>query len=218
MESFSKDFSACECLDIDGLNELDVCIDCEKTFLRLIPYSDLENGFESGSCEKNENIQEMYYKNVISKEVMISADYFIRKWERDNQPHKKYHECFAVYVASRKCGYPLTIREISSRFNVPIKSVTFLSKIINIDIPVLSCDVFITKICGQLQIPFLFEKTAKKIAEKVSQKLDAQPSILAASIISLVYVSHPLSEIASAAFTSIPTIKKWRKKVEEVCN
>lgn len=225
--------------DLDGFH---VCISCGLVLDNLVfcPY-DLKKTFvlnESLSCDQNieyicekntpnhsedkkykkiskkkSELYEIYQKNFINFEVYQLCVYLVEKWIDLKIPLEKYHIIYSVYYASRKLGLPISLKEISIFFQISIKQICRLEKILPITNN-LNTEDFIFKYCSILSIPYIKAKKCLLTLGNVKKNLDIPDCILAACIIFHTNPELSLSKICSLCNISEYSLNKWTKEMQ----
>jgi len=156
-------------------------------------------------------LNELYNRNIISLQVNIDAQKFLNKWCKENIPHKKYHQAYAIYLSSVMNNFPLTLKEISYHFGQSIKNICKIEKFVKTKIKQSPFD-FLEKFCKLLNLTFCDQKIIEKNLLKLIDQIHAPPAHVTTEAIILTFpkIDHKL--LAAATMLPITTIKKMANK------
>jgi transcription initiation factor TFIIIB Brf1 subunit/transcription initiation factor TFIIB len=166
------------------------------------------------SCEL---LQEIHCKNIISKQLLDTCIFYVKKWEKDKIPYKKNHAYFAIYYCSRLINFPISLKEIIKTFDIHPKAFSKLEKVIT-NVETISIDFYIEKYCAKFEIPFNKIKEITPVCKIFDKQFNVQPLIIIAVIISLFHPKKSVECISKVMSVSSATIQKWKKKFMKYVN
>ena len=215
MESDSEISSQCEHENQAEVEGYLTCIDCGHVVSESVFECDTQSITFLKSEEPLDNsaldlLNEIYHKDIISKELLDLCILHIKKWSKEKLPLRKYHTCFAIYYCSRMIDFPISLCEISKLFQIPPKKICLLEKFVP-RLKQLSPHSFLSKYCAMLKISFHEERKMRELCEIIDRNLNIQPSIAAAVLISIIDGKYSISQISNVSLVTIQTIRKWRK-------
>lgn len=200
MAGYIQNLNVCPHLSQSEIEGFLICIVCglaldDIVFCRyenkVTFLSDKENPFPNSFLEKQKReIYDAHQKNFISFQVFELSVSLIEKWCKTHSNLKKYFYLHAILYASRKLSYPISIKDISNFFSVPIRKFSRLEKIFPIEEDCLSSN-FIKKYGTLLNFSFSKIQNACKVGEMLEKHFSVRTNII--STLSLMYMDDSLS-------------------------
>jgi transcription initiation factor TFIIIB Brf1 subunit/transcription initiation factor TFIIB len=198
-------------VDLDGFS---VCTKCGITENSLVFDNDivLTTNTNIEKTTTNQIIDELFSRNVINTQVKNDCLYFLKKWNDENIPYKKYHDAYSVYYSSKKNNFPISLKEISFYFQTSIKDFCKCEKYIRNDFDTTPYD-FLEKFCKLLGLTFMDEKLIRDYLKKNYTTSERNPSHITAAAISLVFPKIPKKDLCCVTLVSPGTINKITKEL-----
>lgn len=172
------------------------------------PLIEIDNTINKNKLkEKVDFLRELKSRDLISENVIVDCIKLLKSWQSENLPYQKSHLPYAVYISAQKNSNPLSLKEIAFYFQLSVKEICKVEKIIKHSFKLEPSD-YITKYCAILNLTFMDEKIIKSYLEKNYLSNNRNPSHIAASAISNCFQSIEKKKIAELAWTTVNTIKK----------
>lgn len=157
--------------------------------------------------EKMDFLKELKSRGLISENVIVDCMKFLKIWQTENTPYQKSHLPYALYLSTQKNGNPLSLKEISFYFQLSVKEICKVEKIVKYSFKLEPRD-YITKYCAILDLSFMDEKIIESYLKKNYLSNNRNPAHIAASAIAQCFPSIEKKKIAELAWTTVNTIKK----------
>jgi transcription initiation factor TFIIIB Brf1 subunit/transcription initiation factor TFIIB len=157
--------------------------------------------------EKIDFLKELKSRGVINDLIVKDSIFFMNKWGKSNIPFQKIHHAYSVYYSAKKNSFPLTLKEISYFFQIPVKEICKIEKFMDQTFDDSPSD-YISKFCSILNLTFMDEKIIQMYLKENYKTNFRNPAHIAAAAISNVFPSINKKEISRITWTAISTIKK----------
>lgn len=108
-----------------------ICVDEDS--INIIQNRDSKQNNQNFLERLKVELEEVYSKNFISYFVLQKCLFLVKNWVENKIPYEKYYLPYSIYYAACIENFPLTLKEISSFFQIPIKKFCQLSKILPIE-------------------------------------------------------------------------------------
>jgi len=157
--------------------------------------------------EKTDFLKELKSRGVINDLIVKESIFYMKKWSDLKIPFQKSHHAYSVYYSARKNYFPLTLKEISYYFQIPIKEICKIEKFIDNTFDDSPYE-YISKFCSILNLTFMDEKIITSYLKENYKVNFRNPAHIAAAAISIVFPSIDKKYISKITWTAISTIKK----------